>query len=518
MVDRYHAPGKARIAVGDMREVLAGAQDSVDAIVTDPPYGLEFMGKGWDRGVPGVEFWQACLRVLKPGGHLVAFGGSRTHHRLWCAIEDAGFEMRDMILWMYGSGFPKSLDVSKAIDKAAGAERRLLRVDRSIARKDGRRGASLGRQVGQTGAITAPTTDAAHQWEGWGTALKPAFEPILLARKPLSEPTVAANVLRWGTGAINVDGCRLGDQAKSFQDHREDKVQRSAYGKYGVSDYDGSRGRWPANLILSHAPDCHEVGTRKVKGGNDPRTASGGVKRTGIFGDRNEGMREQGGYADADGKETVEAWECVEDCPVRMLDEQSGERPVSGAAKLGGVSRYERGGSAAPGMFGATGGEPAEWPNDAGGASRFYYTAKASRFERERGVDTGAWFDPQDGDGSVQPVSGAEAVEREQDTDGLNSPRAGAGRTADQVWNAHPTVKPLSLMRWLVRLITPSGGLVLDPFCGSGSTLVAALQEGMRALGVDVDEKYCKVAWKRVQATLARRPLQEVSDGQQRQG
>jgi hypothetical protein len=190
--------------------------DSVDSIVTDPPYGLEFMGKGWDRGVPGVHFWQEALRVAKPGAHLLAFGGTRTFHRLACAIEDAGWEIRDTVMWVYGSGFPKSLDVSKAIDKAAGAEREVLGIGAAdcVYLRRGEpcqgHGDAGKRQSGPTihVAATAPATDAARQWDGWGTALKPAWEPIIVARKPL-QGTVAANVLRWGVGGINVDACRI---------------------------------------------------------------------------------------------------------------------------------------------------------------------------------------------------------------------------------------------------------------------------------------------------------------------
>ena len=186
--------------------------DSVDAIVTDPPYGLEFMGKDWDHGIPGAHFWQAALRVAKPGAHLLAFGGTRTFHRLACAMEDAGWEMRDTIGWIYGSGFPKSLDVSKAIDKAAGAEREVVGVNPTY-RKMQEEGANYNLQRNPN--ITAPATEAAKQWAGWGTALKPAWEPVIVARKPLIG-TVAENVQRYGTGAVNVDGCRVGTEKSGW--------------------------------------------------------------------------------------------------------------------------------------------------------------------------------------------------------------------------------------------------------------------------------------------------------------
>lgn len=257
--------------------------NSVDAIVTDPPYGLSFMGKRWDYDVPSVEIWAECLRVLKPGGHLLAFAGTRTQHRMAVRIEDAGFEIRDLIMWCYGSGFPKSLDVSKqidqqekntwvkisnAIDKAAGAEREV--VGRKVNyHSEGRRSGSGENHHGKNdgsfsnpdtaAAITAPATDAARQWQGWGTALKPALEPITVARKPLAG-TVAENVLQHGTGAINVDGCRVGylpgERVQTFWNNRGGATINAAEGqgtkpRTGENAYDPSKGRWPANLILS---------------------------------------------------------------------------------------------------------------------------------------------------------------------------------------------------------------------------------------------------------------------------
>ena len=208
------------VHTGDCRDVLRDyPADHFDSIVSDPPYGLTFMGKGWDRGVPGAEFWQEAFRVAKPGAHLLAFGGTRTFHRLTVAIEDAGWEIRDCMMWLYGSGFPKSHDVSKAIDKRGGAERQVL--DERPAYGIGITGATFkGHAEGATAKTTAPATDAARQWQGWGTALKPAWEPVIVARKPLSG-TVADNVLRYGTGALNIDGCRVG----------------------------GTEGRWPANVM-----------------------------------------------------------------------------------------------------------------------------------------------------------------------------------------------------------------------------------------------------------------------------
>jgi hypothetical protein len=204
---------------GDCREVMAAMDaKSVDSIVSDPPYGLSFMGKGWDHGVPGVEFWTEAMRVAKPGAHLLAFGGTRTYHRLACAIEDAGWEIRDCVMWVYGSGFPKSHDVSKAIDNAAGAEREVVGPNPYNANKGGRNHHSdKCAQAGKMSNITAPATDDAKRWQGWGTALKPAWEPVIVARKPLCG-TVAENVLTHGTGGINVDGCRVDGDARPLRE------------------------------------------------------------------------------------------------------------------------------------------------------------------------------------------------------------------------------------------------------------------------------------------------------------
>lgn len=384
---------------GDCRDVMRDyPADHFDSIVSDPPYGLSFMGKGWDRGVPGEEFWREALRVAKPGAHLLAFGGSRTFHRLTVAIEDAGWEIRDVVCWLYGSGFPKSLDVSKAIDRAAGAEREVIGVRRQAPKFNtalsGLSNTGYNRRLDEGAAaefnLTAPATADAQQWSGWGTALKPAWEPVIVARKPLVG-TVAANVTRYGTGAINIDGCRVGDTAA---------------------------GRWPANVM-------HDGSDEVVAGfpTTGPAQASMRGDRTGVVMD-----------ADWGGPNTLRGH------------------------------------------------------NDAGGsAARYYYCAKASRADRDEGCD------------HLPARTGAEAVERDDDTAGLQSPRAGAGRTADTVRNFHPTVKPTDLMRYLARLVTPPDGLLLDPFMGSGSTGKGALLEGFRFVGIDLDPAHVAIAEARCQ-------------------
>ena len=371
---------------GDCLDRLREIPDnSVDSIVTDPPYGLSFMGKKWDYDVPAVEVWAECLRVLKPGGHLLAFAGTRTQHRMAVRIEDAGFEIRDMIAWVYGSGFPKSLDVSKAIDKAAGAEREVIGTRKS----DGGRTSQPNTEGIDAGApidITAPATEAARQWQGWGTALKPSMEPITVARKPLIG-TVAANVLAHGTGALNIDGCRVAATDKTPAP--VGVFVGSAIGPTGLrGERDGSAdslGRWPANLIHDGSSDV--IAAFPVTG---PSKAS--MRGVGLTGDD---------------------------------------------AKVYGKGDPE---------FNTSRGH-----NDNGGsAARFFYAAKASKKDR--------------GDG-----------------------------------NGHPTVKPTDLMAYLCRLVTPPGGIVLDPFMGSGSTGKAAMREGFDFIGIEKDAGYFAIAQRRIE-------------------
>lgn len=360
--------------------------NSVTAIVTDPPYGLGFMGRGWDKVLPDPAIWGECLRVLKPGGHMVAFGAPRVYHRLAVDIEDQGFEIRDCLMWLYGSGFPKSLNVGKAIDKAAGAERPDAGPSPRAAQQTPKQGtASLG-DFGGSGRLTAPATPEARHWDGFGTALKPAWEPILLARKPMGS-TVAKCVQAHGTGALNIDACRIGE-------------------------------RWPANLILD----------------------------------------EEAGAA---------------------LDEQTG------TLKSG---KYTAGAKAKSGGYSEGWAETTYRKSDggsSGGASRFFYCAKASRSEREAGLEA---FDVE----HVDPT-------RAEGSAGRESPRAGAGRSGERK-NAHPTVKPLALMRWLVRLVGGDGsGLIVDTFTGSGTTGAACAAEGRAFLGCELDARHAAVARARIE-------------------
>ena len=412
---------------GDCLDVMRGMEpESVDAVVTDPPYGLEFMGKEWDHGIPGAPFWEAAIRVAKPGAHLLAFGGTRTHHRLMCAIEDAGWEIRDCLMWVYGSGFPKSLDVGKAIDKAAGSEREVIGTHPKPAGTPNYK-VSIAREVLD---LTAPATDAAKQWDGWGTALKPAWEPIILARKPLVG-TVAANVLEYGTGGLNIDGCRVGSETitthsrghnTAFPKRPAEKTVEES-GRYKRQDLELGQvrqGRWPANVV-------HD-GSEEVVG-LFPVTKSGVMK--------------------------AETQRAAQDEP----------------------------GSVCYGTFGGNATD-ADTYGDMGSAARFFYCAKASRSEREAGLDG-------------MPLSKAGVMQDDE----YNWERDGKGNQinlAIRLRNHHPTVKPIALMRWLCRLVTPPKGLILDPFCGSFSTGVAAALEGFRCLGIDDKLEYCDIARRRV--------------------
>lgn len=370
------------IILGDCLEVMKTLDaGSIDAIVTDPPYGLSFMGKNWDSGVPGVAFWREALRVAKPGCHILAAGGSRTYHRLAVAIEDAGWEIRDCVLWLYGSGFPKSHNVSKAIDKAAGAEREVVGQVKRTGKESGTYGAMAGDNL-----LTAPATEAAKQWDGWGTALKPAFEPFILARKPL-DGTVADNVQRHGCGGINVDGCRVGkpngDESGWSKTGSKAGENRSMSGaNYEREPEPDAPGRWPANLI-------HD--------GSDEVTQPFGT------------------------------------------------------------------------------------------AARFFYVPKASRSEREAGLY---------GMDSIYRANGNKWTDEDYRVKtGERPPSAESGPRT----NHHPTVKPVALMSYLCRLITPPNGTILDPFCGSGSTGVAAIREGFKFVGIELNPDYAEIARRRIE-------------------
>jgi site-specific DNA-methyltransferase (adenine-specific) len=391
------------------------------SMVTDPPYGWAFMGKKWDYQVPSVELWQECLRVLKPGGHALVACGTRTQHRMATNLEDAGFEIRDIVAWIYGSGFPKSLNIGKAIDKLQGNEREVVgsktcgyQVSISKSRLE------QGYRPNLTNSTNEVVVDkGTSEWEGWGTALKPAMELWTLCRKPLSEKTVASNVLKYGTGGLNIDGGRIslnGDKPR-IANIEESKTNTYGWAKGGIykSGSMPSQGRFPANVIL------------------DEEAA-------------------------------------------RLLDEQSGERKAGGKVK-----GDEPSNTGDNGIYSAWGRVENKPFNDSGGASRFFYTAKASKSERNRGCEE---------------LEEKQVNDGRKDQTSINCPQQ-RGITFRK--NYHPTVKPLSLMQYLCKLITPPEGIVLEPFLGSGTTAIACYHEGFGCIGFEIEKDYFEIAVNRLE-------------------
>jgi DNA modification methylase len=442
--------GRIKLYCGDSASIIKEFPDNYfDSIVCDPPYALVsiqkrfgkadskavivpeggtgayaraskgFMNQTWDTGETAfaIKFWQECLRVLKPGGYVVAFGGTRTYHRLACAIEDAGFEIRDMLQWLYGSGFPKSHDVSKGIVNSFAAKREVVGSDRNFGKsklKDGKN--AFGDYAGEWD-ITIPATDEAKEWEGWGTALKPANEPIVLARKPLSEPTVAANVLKWRTGALNIDGCRVEGEPSPAADRRATarktgwdatgggitaketdklgRIQRRGNPETFKQERSSEQlGRWPANVVHDGSDEVVDM---------FPNTKSGQLLPT-----HNVKASENGS--------------------------------MSGRNYAGRVK--------------------SEFGGDSGSASRFFYQAKANK--------------------------------------------------TDRAGSKHPTVKPVDLMQWLVRLVTPRNGIVLDPFAGTGTTAEAAFREGGYSVLIERETEYQADIRRRMGLVVANKQKSEI--------
>lgn len=415
---------------GKCLEVLkAGPSNSVDSIVTDPPYGLKFMGKKWDYNVPGVDVWKECLRVLKPGGFLLSFAGTRTQHRMAVNIEDAGFEIRDMIAWVYGSGFPKSLDIGKAVDK-------LQRNERKKGELKFKGGTQLG-MINDDGwkPKDVYVTEGNSDYEGWGTALKPALEPITVARKPLSEPTVAKNVLKWGTGGINIDGSRVEGTPESTrfdpEKHSHDGYRMNQTGMETANTASKKQGRFPANFI-------HDGSDEVV--GLFPETGKSSGGRIGKKG--------------------------------------------NSAVNIVPAGQYEKGD---PGF------------GDSGSAARFFYCAKASKKERNMGCEG---LELKDNLGyEVNPDNPYKSGHRnDNNTDQLYMGITGKAPTKKH--NYHPTVKPLALMKYLVTLVTPKSGTVLDPFMGSGTTGIVCEDLGFNWIGIEMEEDYCEIASKRIQSKI----------------
>ena len=482
-----------QLLLGDCREVLkALPENSVDSIVTDPPYGLEFMGKEWDapwkskdvrqpddpnftktdnaygrskvryamgssygggnEAMIGFQEWYYSVaveiyRVLKPGGHILSFGGSRTYHRMACAIEDAGFEVRDQIMWVYGSGFPKSHNISKAMDKSNGVEREDKfegAFDRFAGPTGNKKCDKCGKWLvsGSPCQCPRPQDEAkspeAKQWEGWGTALKPAHEPICLARKPF-EGTVADNVLKWGVGGLNIDGCRVANNGEQFGElpnrggRRVFNTDGQTFQESGYDYKEGdlnaeavaklkALGRFPANLMHDGSQQVLDLFPGDAGAAAPVSSGHSGDSKNGIYGD----------YA------------------------QRGDN---------GATFY----------------------SDKGSAARFFYCPKASKSDRDEGCEE-------------LPTQEKPAHMRTGNGTGETSMTDGFQPT--QRKNTHPTVKPTELMRYLVRLVTPPNGLVLDPFNGSGSTGKASMLEGMRYIGIEMNPEYIKIAEARISNAL----------------
>ena len=491
---KYLDTNEAVVYHGNCLDELKNLPDnSVDAIVTDPPYGLGnadpdyilsalkmwidgdrehipagkgFMGKQWDAFVPPPAVWDECFRVLKPGGHILVFAGTRTQDLMGLSVRMAGFEIRDSISWIYGSGFPKSLDISKALDKMAGAEREVLGRNPN-SRENATKENTLYESgtVGKTDFITAPATDDAKKWKGWGTALKPALEPIIVGRKPLSEKNVASNVLKWGTGGINIDDSRIGraenDVSVAGSRTATFGTQETISGGDGSGGWEqNSGGRFPSNLIFTHGEDCVEVGVVE-----ESYAINKTEEWTGF------GQKERPDYESSEQKVSTVLYECVDGCPVKELDEQTGKTKS-------GEPRSDKG---TGGIWSKGNGVPVgPQYGDEGGASRFFYQAKASKKDRNEGLDG--------------------LMEKGKVYNGTSEDSAGKapGSVEDKFstkpqTNFHPTVKPTSLMEYLVALVCPEGGTVLDPFTGSGSTGKAAIRKGMKFIGIEMTDEYLPI-------------------------
>ncbi len=450
---------KFTIHNNDAWKAVAELEDeSIGSLVTDPPYLISFLGNDWDKleeNIAGnTDFWKLVMSKMKHGAHGVVFGHSRTHHRVMVALEDAGFEIRDTMMWMYGSGFPKNHNIGKAVDalqKTGGSSPKNLRQARMgedyepTGQEDYKKGRMFSTDIENDDTEHKVSND----WEGWGTALKPAYEPIILVRKPLAKKlTIAKNCLAHGVGGINIDESRVGT-TEDFSNikPRTMLANQGSVKAEGFAGHDAADslkeaqeklqnlGRWPANIILSHHEDCECVGTQTED--YSINKLDGGASHF--------GQQVRPDYTPE--KQTIvnEIYECVEDCPVRLLNEQSGITKSSSHSFK--AKDYKEKDTATPFTRGDFVGK-----GDKGGASRFFYQAKASKKERNLGTTE----------------------------------------------NKHPTIKPVSLMTYLVRLITPEGETCLDPFMGSGATGMACALLDKDFIGIDMDEKWCKVSEDRI--------------------
>ena len=422
--------GKATLYCADCKDVLPLLKD-IDSCVTDPPYGLSFMGKGWDYDVPSQDIWSLVFDSLKQGSHLLSFFGSRTYHRGVIPIEDAGFEIRDQLMWLYGSGFPKSMNIGKAVDKLQGNEREVVgnRKAHDI-RGNALMEATVPEYKKEKSQIDIPITKGNSEWEGWGTALKPAHEPIVMARKPIPK-TIAENVLEHGVGGINIDECRVGTNdnlmggAYCGGERKEGEWKEHSGFKNNNPNikYEQPQGRYPANVIHYGSEVVQKIFPQTSK-------SSGGRSY------QNTNQMYSGGWANEKGNKTD------------------------------------------PGF------------GDEGTAARYFYCAKASKKDRDEGLNEFQYK-------QSSSMSGRRKPENMSDYKIDNDV---TGRFVTERKNIHPTVKPTELMKYLCTLVTPKKGIVLDPFMGSGSTGKAAIQKGFRFVGIEMNEEYFEIACSRIEA------------------
>ena len=447
----------------------------VDSIVTDPPYELGFMGRSWDS--TGIAFqketWELCFKILKPGGHLLAFSGSRTYHRIAVAIEDAGFEIRDQVMWLYGSGFPKSMNIGKAIDKKNGVQGDVIGT-RKVTSSD----------IGQKSGWNHLNTDRGdyeyreimNEYKGWGTALKPAHEPLVLARKPISEKSVVDNVLKHRTGGINIDECRVEGNDAKYPDTNPDfrDVAKKAMAQGGQD----------------------KLNFNQITGAERKKVVRKTRDENGVWTDDNSGMKAEGSeYADADPRGRFpsnimhDGSDVVKDIfPNTKSSNVSRERKAG--TEFGQSSGWNKHKNVDSGLMPAYG--------DDGSASRYFYCAKTSKAERNQGLDN-------------LPTKKASSMPGRRNPNDMKDSKIDndvTGRFVTQKKNIHPTVKPIKLMKYLCRLITPKGGTILDPFMGSGSTGMAAKEENFDFVGIEKEEEYFNIASARIESVETKSTLE----------
>ena len=453
----------------------------VDSVVTDPPYELGFMGRSWDS--TGIAFqketWELAYKLLKPGGHLLAFSASRNYHRMAVAIEDVGFEIRDQMMWLYGSGFPKSMNVGKAFDKKLGNERVKTGVMKTHSNKgmiDSEERTAIG--AGSFGQVVSEeVTIGNSEWEGWGTALKPAHEPIVMARKPLSEKSIVDNVLKHGTGAINIDECRVEGNDAKYPDTNPDFKDIGKQSKEAIGIDKLSFGQ--------------TENAKRKKVVRKPRNESG------VWTDGNSGMKAEGTqYADADPKGRFPAnimhdgSDVVQDIFPNTKSSPVGFKGVGW--KHSGNTKDEMTDLQYQNSF-----------NDEGSAARYFYCPKVSKSERNKGLDNFK-IEKTKGGGGTSNNTWYE--------DDVNAASGKFGSEKAPSKNIHPTVKPQQLMQYLCRMVTPKGGTVLDMFMGSGSTGMAAKDEGFDFIGIEKEKEYFKIAEARIESVEVKATLQEFME------